>query len=155
MKQVQLQKEKSLANKRPIILDSCIYVEDKKCSGRILTTLSSKLRQNKLQLVLPRIVIYEVAKVTKNQQQLVIQKIIKSFKKITQVEKTNSVELESKRLETKYYECYRSDSVILATAKAVDAVLVTYDQKLLRTALLEDVRAYTPKEFLRHWSVAS
>ena len=153
MQQLELQNENRKLTEQLVILDSCVYVEDKKCYGRILTTLAGKLRKYKLRLVIPRIVLYEVSKVTHTQQQLVIKKILKIFKQFKTLEKTSEIEQESRKLETKYFECHRSDSVILATTKAMDATLVTLDRKLLRTAEIEGVQAYHLKDFIKNWRI--
>jgi len=154
MKIEQVHKEQlsSLLNFTLIILDSNIFVKGHG-NAKLLTILAGKLGRFKARLIVPRIVLYEVAKVTHNTQDRIIQKIKKIFRNCLTLEQTKDITQESRTLETKFYECHRPDSVVLATAKTVDAVLVTYDQKLLRTAIIEGVRAYTPREFLRHWSI--
>ena len=153
MKQVLLENEKQFQEEQLIIFDSCIFIEDKKRYGRILTTLAGKIRKYKLKLVIPRIVLYEVSKVTRTQQQSVMKKIIQVFKQFKTSDKTNEIELESRKLETKYFECHRSDSVILATTKTMGATLVTLDRKLLRTAEIEGVQAYHLKDFVKNWRI--
>ena len=135
---------------QPIILDSCIYVENKKRYGRILTKIAGKLKKYRLQLVVPRIVLYEISKVTHNQQKSVVQEILSIFKQFTTIEKTRSIDLESQLLETRFYECHKSDSIILATTKVMCATLVTLDRKLLRTAEIEGVHAYHLKDFINN-----
>ena len=140
-------------NVRIIIFDSCLYVLDSQRSGKIITTLKGRLGKYGLRLALPRIILYEVSKITKNSCNDVIKKIRSKIREFTTVEETNEIKLESKRLETHYFECHNPDSVILATAKILGAILVSLDRKLLRTAELEGVEAYHLKNFMKNWSV--
>jgi len=155
--QIQKTKQESqnflLQKPRLIILDSCIYVEDKKRHGRILTTLAGKLGRYNLKLIVPRIVIYEVTKVTSTKSELVLKKIEKLFGNYLTIENENEIISESKRLETKYYEVHSADSIILATARIAGAILITMDRKLRRSAELEGVETYSLKEFINRWRV--
>ena len=138
---------------RPIILDSNVYILDNQRNGRILTTIAGKLGKYHLKLILPRIIIYEVSKITKNDPQNVTKKIFYLIKEITSMDVTNEIKLESKKLETKYYECHNPDSIILAMAGYLNAILVTMDRKLHRTAELEGIESYTLKDFIKNWSI--
>ena len=53
-KLIENQKEKQVH--RLIILDSCVFVEDKKHHGRILTALAGKAGKYHLKLALPKVV---------------------------------------------------------------------------------------------------
>ena len=153
MSNLLVQESNSLKTGRLILIDSCIYVEDKKCHGRILTTLAGKIGHYNLQLVVPRIVIYEVSKVTSTNSELVVKRIQKIFGTYLTIETENEIITESKKLETKYYEVHSADSIILATARIAGAILVTMDRKLRRAAELEGVETYSLKDFTNNWRV--
>lgn len=138
---------------RLILVDSNIFVEDKKRHGRILTSLADKLGRYNLKLIIPRIVIYEVSKVTSTQSEIVLRKIQKIFRNYLTIENENEIIIESKKLETKYYEVHTADSIILATAKIAGAILVTMDRKLRRSAELEGVETYSLTDFTNNWRV--
>ena len=138
---------------RLIILDSCVFVEDKKCHGRILTAIAGKVGRYNLKLALPKIVLYEVSKVTSTSPQKVFEQITKFFKDSTEVKITKDVFYEANRLETQFFEVHRSDSIILALARTTGAILVTLDGKMRRSAKLDGIEAYSVKEFIKNWSV--
>jgi len=134
-----------------ILLDSNIHIKKNNKHLRMITTLAGKMKKYKASLIMPNIVLYEVSKVSKTSKQETIDKISSIFHKITILEENNEIRAEAKRLETQFLECHSADSVILATAKIMDAVLVTADRKLLRTARIEGVRVYGVKDFLKNW----
>ena len=134
-----------------ILLDSNIHNKKNNKHLRMITTLAGKMKKYKASLIMPNIVLYEVSKVSKTSKQKVMDKISRVFNKVTILEENNQIKAEAKRLETQFLECHSADSVILATAKIMDAVLVTADRKLLRTARIEGVRVYGVKDFLKNW----
>ena len=151
MQQIVKQKEKQ--TQRLILLDYNVIVEDKKHNGRILTVLAGKARKYNLRLALPKIVLYEVSKVTSTSPQKVFEKITKLFKNSTEVRITKDVFHEANRLETQFFEVHRPDSIILALARTTGAILVTLDGKMRRSAKLDGIEAYSVKEFIKNWTV--
>nr|AIE90685.1 hypothetical protein [uncultured marine thaumarchaeote AD1000_05_B01]AIE95355.1 hypothetical protein [uncultured marine thaumarchaeote AD1000_65_A02] len=134
-----------------ILLDSNIYIRNK--PDHMLTVLAGKMGRYNSKLILPRIVLYEVSKVTRTSQQKVLKDVFRVYNKTFLLADNNEIKAEAKRLETYFYECHYPDSIILAIAKVMDAVLVTSDFKLRRTAEIEGVQAYNVKGFLKNWSV--
>ena len=153
MQQIQISNKVLVEKERQIILDANVYINDKKTFARIITTLAGKCCRYKLKLIVPRIVIYEVGKITGKNTNEVKGKIISIFKKFKIIYYNNVILHESKCLETKYFECHYPDSIILVTAKTTSAILVTLDKKLLRTAKLEGVEAYHLKDFQKNWRI--
>ena len=49
-----------------IILDSCVQIKSRKHKSHLLTVLAGKMGRYGAQLVLPRIVIHEISKVTRS-----------------------------------------------------------------------------------------
>jgi len=150
---VHTQNENPTQSHRLILLDSCVFVEDKKCNGRILTSLSGKVGRYKLRLGIPRIVLYEVAKVTSTPKYKVLKRINHFFSEFITMEESPEVLEEAKRLEAHFFEVHRSDSIILALARTTSAILITMDRKLRRSAELEGVETYSLKEFTNRWRV--
>ena len=153
MQIIRTQNQKEKQTQRLILLDSNVFVEDKKHHGRILTVLAGKARKYNLRLALPKIVLYEVSKVTSTSPQKVFEKITKLFKDSTEVRITKDVFHEANRLETQFFEVHRSDSIILALARTTGAILVTLDGKMRRAAKLDGIEAYSVKEFIKNWTV--
>ena len=155
MEMVQLSElRKKISNKELfIILDSNGHITKGHQATHLLTILAGKMGKYNAKLVLPRIVLKEVSKVTRTSQNKILKRIFKIYNKTFLLEENNKILAEAKRLETHFYECHSADSIILATAKIMCGILVTNDRKLLRTAELEGVQAYSVKEFLKHWSV--
>ena len=151
--QKQIQNSTIQNSHRLIILDSCVFVEGKKRHGRILTAIAGKAGKYNLQLALPKIVLYEVSKVTSTSPQKVYEQISKFFKDSTDVKITKNVFHEANRLETQFFEVHRSDSIILALARTTGAILVTLDGKMRRSAKLDGIEAYSVKEFIKNWTV--
>ena len=147
----ELAKQKTKQSYRLIILDSCVFVEDKKHHGRILTSLAGKAGKYHLKLAIPKIVLYEVSKVTSTAPQKVFERINKFFKDSTEVNVDNEVIQEANRLETQFFEVHRPDSIILALARTTGAILVTLDGKMRRSAILDGIEAYSVKEFIKNW----
>lgn len=153
MQQLANQKEKTKQKYRLILLDSCVFVEDKKHNGRILSAIAGKAGRYNLKLALPKIVLYEVSKITSTSPQKVFEKITKFFKDSTEVNITKDVFHEANRLETQFFEVHRPDSIILALARTTGAILVTLDGKMRRSAKLDGIEAYSVKEFIKNWTV--
>jgi len=151
--QLQIENLTLQRNQRLIILDSGVYVEDKKRHGRILTAIAGKAGKYNLRLALPKIVLYEVSKVTSTSPQKVFEKITKLFKDSTEIRITKDVFHEANRLETQFFEVHRSDSIILALARTTGAILVTLDGKMRRAAKLDGIEADSVKEFIKNWTV--
>ena len=145
---------KNISNKEVfIILDSNGHITKGHQATHLLTILAGKMGRYNAKLVLPRIVLKEVSKVTRTSQNKILKRIFKIYNKTLLLADNDKIRAEAKRLETHFYECHAADSIILATAKIMCGILVTNDRKLLRTAELEGVQAYSVKEFLKHWSV--
>jgi len=145
---------KNISNKEVfIILDSNGHITKGHQATHLLTILAGKMGRYNAKLVLPRIVLKEVSKVTRTSQNKILKRIFKIYNKTLLLADNDKIRAEAKRLETHFYECHSADSVILATAKIMFGILITNDRKLLRTAELEGVQAYSVKEFLKHWSV--
>ena len=140
-----------LTNKRLIIFDSCVYIVDKNKKGNVLAVLGKKLRKYRLQNIVPLVVLNEISKITKSNFNENVKNIERKLGTFIISERTEDIINEAKRLEEKYYECHRPDSIILATTKIHGAILVTLDSKLLRTAQLEGVDAYHLSDFMKSW----
>lgn len=154
MKQIiQTQNQNPKQSHRLILLDSCVFIEDKKLNGRILTSLSGKVGRYKLHLGIPRVVLYEVAKVTSTPTYKVLKRISHFFSEFVTMEESKEVLEEAKRLEAQFFEVHRPDSIILALARITGAILVTMDVKLRRSAILEGVETYSLNEFTNNWRV--
>ena len=152
MNSKQTEKQIQQSSTTLILFDSNVHIKNN-YNSRILSAFSGKMKRYSASLVLPNIVLREVMKITKISENEVLGKISRVYNRVLFSENNNEISLEAKRLETHFFECHRADSIILATAKIMGAVLVTFDRKLLQTAKLEGVQAYGVKEFLKHWRV--
>ena len=131
-----------------IVLDANVIIKEIQ-EGRILKPIAKRMRKYKSKLVLPEIVLGEVSKVTGADPVSTMERVYQFCKHPIMMDKTNEILSESQRINEKYYECHRSDSLILATAKLTGSTLVSFDRDLLQTAKMEGVQAFLPRNYIR------
>jgi len=131
-----------------IVLDANVIIKEIQ-EGRILKPIAKRMKKYKSKLVLPEIVLGEVSKITGSDPIATMERVYQYCKQPIMVDKTNEILSESQRINDKYYECHRSDSLILATAKLTGSTLVSFDRDLLQTAKMEGVQAFLPRNYIR------
>ena len=131
-----------------IVLDANVIIKEIQ-EGRILKPIAKRMKKYKSKLVLPEIVLGEVSKITGSDPIVTMERVYQYCKQPIMVDKTNEILSESQRINDKYYECHRSDSLILATAKLTGSTLVSFDRDLLQTAKMEGVQAFLPRNYIR------
>jgi len=136
-----------------IIFDTCVYVKDKRENGNVLAVLAKKLKRFRVKPVLPKNVLYEITKITKDSNEKIIKKLTNAFNTFPIVDTNDDIKSEARLLETKYYNCHFPDSIILATAKFYGAMFVTLDRKLLQIAQFEGVDASNLSDFMKYWRI--
>jgi predicted nucleic acid-binding protein len=131
-----------------VVLDANVIIKEIQ-EGRILRPIAKRMKKCKSKLVLPEIVLGEVSKITGSDPISTMERVYQHCKQPIMVDKTNEILTESQRINEKYYECHRSDSLILATAKLTGSTLVSFDRDLLQTAKMEGVQAFLPRNYIR------
>jgi predicted nucleic acid-binding protein len=131
-----------------VVLDANVIIKEIQ-EGRILRPIAKRMKKYKSKLVLPEIVLGEVSKITGSDPISTMERVYQHCKQPIMVDKTNEILTESQRINEKYYECHRSDSLILATAKLTGSTLVSFDRDLLQTAKMEGVQAFLPRNYIR------
>ncbi len=136
-----------------IIFDTCVYVKDKHENGNVLAVLGKKLKRYRVKPVLPKTILYEIAKISKDSQEKIIKKITRAFHTFPIVDTNDEIKSEARLLESKYFDCHFPDSMILATARFYGAIFVTLDRKLLRIAQFEGVDSSNLSDFMKYWRI--
>ena len=131
-----------------VVLDTNIIVKEMQ-EGRILRPIAKRMKKLRSKLVIPEIVLGEVSKVTGTDPISTMERVYQFCKQPIMMDKTEEILSESQRITEKYYECHRSDSLILATAKLTGSTLVSFDRDLLQTAKMEGVQAFLPRNYIR------
>jgi predicted nucleic acid-binding protein len=131
-----------------IVLDANVIIKEIQ-EGRILRPIAKRMKKYKSKLVLPEIVLGEVSKITGSDPISTMERVYQHCKQPIMMDKTDEILSESQRINEKYYECHRSDSMILATAKITGSTLVSFDRDLLQTAKMEGVQAFLPRNYIR------
>ncbi len=131
-----------------VVLDANVIIKEIQ-EGRILKPIAKRMKKYKSKLVLPEIILGEVSKITGSDPISTMERVYQHCKQPIMVDKTNEILTESQRINEKYYECHRSDSLILATAKLTGSTLVSFDRDLLQTAKMEGVQAFLPRNYIR------
>jgi predicted nucleic acid-binding protein len=131
-----------------IVLDANVIIKEMQ-EGRILKPIAKRMKKYKSKLVLPEIVLGEVSKITGSDPISTMERVYQYCKQPVMIDKTDEIVSESQRINEKYYECHRSDSMILATAKLTGSTLVSFDRDLLQTAKMEGVQAFLPRNYIR------
>lgn len=131
-----------------VVLDANVIIKEIQ-EGRILKPIAKRMKRYKSKLVLPEIILGEVSKITGSDPISTMERVYQHCKQPIMVDKTNEILTESQRINEKYYECHRSDSLILATAKLTGSTLVSFDRDLLQTAKMEGVQAFLPRNYIR------
>jgi predicted nucleic acid-binding protein len=131
-----------------IVLDANVIIKEIQ-EGRILKPIAKRMKKYKSKLVLPEIVLGEVSKITGSDPISTMERVYQHCKQPIMMDKTDEILSESQRINEKYYECHRSDSMILATAKITGSTLVSFDRDLLQTAKMEGVQAFLPRNYIR------
>lgn len=135
---------------QPVVIDSNVIIKEIQ-EGRSLKPIAKRIKKHKSSLVIPESVLGEVLKITGTNPALILEKIYQYCKQPITVDRTEEIEVESKRIVETYYECHHPDNLILATAKITGSALVSFDRDLLQTAKLEGVQAFLPRNFIRWW----
>ncbi len=131
-----------------VVLDTNVIIKEIQ-EGRILKPIAKRMKKYKSKLVMPEIILGEVGKVTGSDPITTMERVYQYCKHPIMMDKTNEILSESQRITEKYYECHRSDSLILATAKITGSTLVSFDRDLLQTAKMEGVQAFLPRNYIR------
>ncbi|AJZ75452.1 type II toxin-antitoxin system VapC family toxin [Candidatus Nitrosotenuis cloacae] len=131
-----------------VVLDTNVIIKEIQ-EGRILKPIAKRMKKYKSKLVMPEIILGEVGKVTGSDPITTMERVYQYCKHPIMMDKTNEILSESQRITEKYYECHRSDSLILATAKVTGSTLVSFDRDLLQTAKMEGVQAFLPRNYIR------
>ncbi|MBI5698273.1 MAG: PIN domain-containing protein [Thaumarchaeota archaeon] len=131
-----------------VVLDTNVIIKEIQ-EGRILRPIAKRMKRYKSKLVMPEIILGEVNKVTGSNPISTMERVYQYCKQPIMVDKTNEILSESQRITDKYYECHKSDSLILATAKVTGSTLVSFDRDLLQTAKMEGVQAFLPRNYIR------
>jgi len=131
-----------------VVLDTNIIVKEMQ-EGRILRPIAKRMKKLRSKLVMPEIVLGEVSKVTGTDPVSTMERVYQFCKQPIMMDKTDEILSESQRITEKYYECHKSDSLILATAKLTGSTLVSFDRDLLQTAKMEGVQAFLPRNYIR------
>jgi predicted nucleic acid-binding protein len=131
-----------------VVLDTNVIIKEIQ-EGRILKPIAKRMKKYKSKLVMPEIILGEVGKVTGSDPITTMERVYQYCKHPIMMDKTNEILSESQRITEKYYECHKSDSLILATAKITGSTLVSFDRDLLQTAKMEGVQAFLPRNYIR------
>jgi len=131
-----------------VVLDTNVIIKEIQ-EGRILKPIAKRMKKYKSKLVVPEIILGEVGKVTGSDPTSTMERVYQYCKQPIMMDKTNEILSESQRITEKYYECHKSDSLILATAKITGSTLVSFDRDLLQTAKMEGVQAFLPRNYIR------
>jgi len=131
-----------------VVLDTNVIIKEIQ-EGRILKPIAKRMKKYKSKLVMPEIILGEVGKVTGSDPITTMERVYQYCKQPIMMDKTNEILSESQRITEKYYECHKSDSLILATAKITGSTLVSFDRDLLQTAKMEGVQAFLPRNYIR------
>ncbi|MDG7050183.1 MAG: PIN domain-containing protein [Nitrososphaerota archaeon] len=131
-----------------VVLDTNVIIKEIQ-EGRILKPIAKRMKKYKSKLVMPEIILGEVGKVTGADPISTMNRVYQYCKHPIMMDKTDEILSESQRITEKYYECHKSDSLILATAKITGSTLVSFDRDLLQTAKMEGVQAFLPRNYIR------
>ena len=131
-----------------VVLDTNVIIKEIQ-EGRILKPIAKRMKKYKSKLVVPEIIMGEVGKITGSDPTSTMERVYQYCKHPIMMDKTNEILSESQRITEKYYECHKSDSLILATAKITGSTLVSFDRDLLQTAKMEGVQAFLPRNYIR------
>ncbi len=131
-----------------VVLDTNVIIKEIQ-EGRILKPIAKRMKKYKSKLVIPEIILGEVGKITGSDPISTMERVYQYCKHPIMMDKTNEILSESRRITEKYYECHKSDSLILATAKITGSTLVSFDRDLLQTAKMEGVQAFLPRNYIR------
>lgn len=131
-----------------VVLDTNVIIKEIQ-EGRILKPIAKRMKKYKSKLVMPEIILGEVGKITGSDPITTMERVYQYCKHPIMMDKTNEILSESQRITEKYYECHKSDSLILATAKITGSTLVSFDRDLLQTAKMEGVQAFLPRNYIR------
>lgn len=131
-----------------VVLDANVIIKEIQ-EGRILKPIAKRMKRYRSKLVLPEIILGEVSKITGSDPISTMERVYQYCKQPIMIDKTNEILSESQRITDKYYECHKSDSLILATAKLTGSTLVSFDRDLLQTAKMEGVQAFLPRNYIR------
>ncbi len=131
-----------------VVLDTNVIIKEIQ-EGRILKPIAKRMKKYKSKLVIPEIILGEVGKIIGSDPITTMERVYQYCKHPIMVDKTTEILSESQRITDKYYECHKSDSLILATAKITGSTLVSFDRDLLQTAKMEGVQAFLPRNYIR------
>ncbi|HET8720231.1 MAG TPA: PIN domain-containing protein [Candidatus Nitrosotenuis sp.] len=131
-----------------VVLDSNVIIKEIQ-EGRVLRSISRRMRKYKSKLVIPEIVLGEVSKITGANPVETMDRVYQYCKQPITIDKNEEIVSESERISQKYYECHNPDNLILATAKITGSTLVSFDRDLLQTAKMEGVQAFLPRNYIR------
>jgi predicted nucleic acid-binding protein len=137
-----------MESSQTVVLDTNVIIKEIQ-EGRILKPIAKRMKKYKSKLVMPEIILGEVGKVTGSDPISTMERVYQYCKHPIMMDKTNEILSESQRITEKYYECHKSDSLILATAKITGSTLVSFDRDLLQTAKMEGVQAFLPRNYIR------
>ena len=135
---------------QPVVVDSNVIIKEFE-EGRSLKSIAKRVKKHKSRMVIPESVLGEVNKILGKGPSKIMDKVYEFHKHPVMMDKTDEIKSEARKISEKYYECHYPDDLILATAKITGSALVSLDRDLLRTAKLEGVQAFLPRNFIRWW----
>jgi predicted nucleic acid-binding protein len=134
----------------PIILDCCTIVSAIQGKPGAREFKEKLARRKDLTLLVPDVVISEVAKIARLSAEAA-EKAISSFSqgnnRIVRLEDDQKTLADAVLLSIRYDYCHYPDSIYLIHARNAGGVLVTYDRKLRDVARMEGIMACSPDNF--------
>ncbi len=146
---MEFQQKTITVEKSPVLLDCCTIVGAMVEDRPNATAFKQKIARRKdLNLIVPDIVISEVARIARLSPEAA-EEAIRSFSnshEITRLDDKKTL-VDAIALSLRYDYCHYPDSIYLVHARNTNAVLVTYDRKLREVARLEGIMACSPDNF--------
>ncbi len=135
----------------PILLDCCTVISAFQGKPGALEFKKKLSKRKDLTLLVPEVVISEVAKIARLSADAAEQAIMSfslgnddNIKRIVRLEDDQKTLADAVLLSLRYDYCHYPDSIYLILARNAGAVLVTYDRRLRDVASMEGIMACSP-----------
>ena len=141
--------QQKTVTRSPVLMDCCTIIGALEGKPNALAFKEKLAKRKGMTLLVPDVVISEVAKVARISAQAAEQ-AIRSFsqgKEIARREDDQKTLADAIALSVRYDYCHYPDSIYLVQARNTGAVLVTYDRKLRDVARMEGIMACSPDNF--------
>ena len=134
----------------PVLMDCCTIIGALEGERNALAFKEKLAKRKDVTLLVPDVVISEVAKIARMSAEAAEQ-AIRSFSskgnEIARMEDDQKTLADAIALSVRYDYCHYPDSIYLIQARNAGAILVTYDRKLRDVARMEGIMACSPDNF--------